>query len=104
MVEVLNKADQAPTPIFLEPADAVLISAKTGQGLDQLRQVISQRIARLRHQVELVIPYDKGAVLSLIHQKGQVEAEEYTETGTKVTCLLDAALYQRVLKQLGREV
>ena len=54
--------------------------------------------------VELVIPYDKGAVLSLIHQKGQVEAEEYTETGTKVTCLLDAALYQRVLKQLGREV
>ena len=104
VVEVLNKADQAPTPIFLEPADAVLISAKTGQGLDQLRQVISQRIARLRHQVELVIPYDKGAVLSLIHQKGQVEAEEYTETGTKVTCLLDAALYQRVLKQLGREV
>lgn len=64
----------------------MLISAKTGQGLDQLRQVISQRIARLRHQVELVIPYDKGAVLSLIHQKGQVEAEEYTETGTKVTC------------------
>ena len=104
VVEVLNKADQAPAPIFLEPADAVLISAKTGQGLDQLRQVISQRIARLRHQVELVIPYDKGAVLSLIHQKGQVEAEEYTETGTKVTCLLDAALYQRVLKQLGREV
>ena len=43
-------------------------------------------------------------MLSLIHQKGQVEAEEYTETGTKVTCLLDAALYQRVLKQLGREV
>ena len=50
--------------------------------------------------MELEIPYDKGAVLSLIHSKGQVENEEYTATGTKITCLLDAALYQRVLKQL----
>ena len=103
VVEVLNKADQAPTPIFLEPADAVLISARTGQGLDQLREVISRRIAQLRHRVELVIPYDKGAVLSLIHQKGQVEEEEYTAEGAKVTCQMDAALYQRVLKLLGCE-
>ena len=53
-----------------------------------------------RHHVEMVIPYDKGAVLSLIHSKGQVENEEYLAEGTKVSCLLDAALYQRVLKML----
>ena len=54
----------------------------------------------MRHHVEMVIPYDKGAVLSLIHSKGQVENEEYLAEGTKVSCLLDAALYQRVLKML----
>ena len=100
VIEALNKADQAPAPIRIEPADAILISAKEGQGLDQLRAEISRRIALMRHHAELVIPYDKGAVLSLIHSKGQVEKEEYTEEGTRVNCLLDAALYQRVMKML----
>ena len=100
VIEALNKADQAPAPIRIEPADAILISAKEGQGLDQLRAEISRRIALMRHHAELLIPYDKGAVLSLIHSKGQVEKEEYTEEGTRVNCLLDAALYQRVMKML----
>ena len=100
VIEALNKADQAPAPIHIEPADAILISAKEGQGLDELRAEISRRIALMRHHVELVIPYDKGSVLSLIHSKGQVENEEYLAEGTKVSCLLDAALYQRVLKMM----
>ena len=50
------------------------------------------------------MPYDKGAALSLIHDKGQVISEEYLAEGTKVTCLLDAALYQRVLAMLGLRV
>ena len=54
----------------------------------------------MRHRVELTIPYDKGAVLSLIHNRGQVLGEEYLAEGTKVECLLDAALYQRVLSML----
>ena len=43
---------------------------------------------------------EKGAALSLIHEKGQVLSEEYGESGTKVTCLLDSALHRRVLKLL----
>ena len=100
MLEALNKADQASIGGMIEPADAILISAKRGDGLDKLKAEISRRIASLRHQVELEIPYARGAALSLIHDKGQVLSEEYTETGTKVTCLLDAALYQRVLGML----
>lgn len=100
VIEALNKADQARADIAVEPADAILISAKEDLGLDKLRAEISRRIALLRHRVELLVPYSKGAVLSLIHSKGQVENEEYTAEGTLVTCLLDAALYQRVLKQM----
>ena len=54
----------------------------------------------MRHRAELVVPYDKGAVLSLIHSQGQVLSEEYLESGTKVDCMMDTALYQRVLSQL----
>ena len=71
-----------------------------GRGLDALKMEISRRIAAMRHRVELTIPYDKGAVLSLIHNRGQVLGEEYLAEGTKVECLLDAALYQRVLSML----
>ena len=100
MLEALNKADRAKIGDEVEPADAILISAKEGRGLDRLKEEISKRIAALRHPVELVIPYSKGSVLSLIHSQGQVLSEEYLGEGTKVNCLLDTASYQRVLAML----
>ena len=101
ILEALNKADRVNTAGMIEPAGAILISAKEGRGLDALKAEISRRIAALRHRAELLIPYDRGGVLSLIHGKGQVLSEEYTAEGTKVTALLDAALYQRVMRELG---
>ncbi len=100
ILEALNKADRVNITGMVEPADAILISAKQGRGLDDLKAEISRRIAALRHRVELVIPYDKGNVLSLIHGKGQVVEEEYLAEGTRVVALLDAALYQRALGML----
>ena len=101
ILEALNKADRAPIGGMIEPSDAILISAKEGMGLDKLKAEISRRIAALRHRAELVIPYDMGGVLSLIHGKGQVVEEEYTAEGTRVVALLDAALYQRVMNMLA---
>ena len=100
VLEALNKADRAKLGDMVVPSDAILISARSGEGLEELKTEISRRIAAMRHRVELVIPYDKGNVLSLIHGKGQVMAEEYLAEGTKVDCLLDAALYARVLSML----
>ena len=102
ILEAINKADRARISGMIEPADAILISAKNGDGLDALKAEISRRIAAMRHRAELVIPYAKGNVLSLIHEEGQVLEEDYTAEGTKVTCLLDAALYQRVMNALER--
>ena len=101
VIEALNKADRVNVTGMIEPADAILISAKQGRGLEALKAEISRRIAAMRHRAELLIPYDKGNVLSLIHSKGQVLSEEYTDTGTKVVAMLDAALYQRVMGIMG---
>jgi GTP-binding protein HflX len=103
ILEALNKADRVNVTGMIEPADAILISAKQGRGLEALKAEISRRIAAMRHRAELLIPYDKGNVLSLIHSKGQVLSEEYTDTGTKVVAMLDAALYQRVMGIMGNE-
>jgi len=100
VLEALNKADKARIGDEIEPADAILISAREGRGLDKLQMEISRRIAAMRHRVELTIPYSKGNVLSLIHSKGQVLKEEYGAEGTQVDCLVDATLYQRVMAML----
>ena len=102
VLEALNKADRVNITGMIEPADAILISAREGMGLDALKAEISRRIAAMRHRAELLIPYDKGGVLSLIHGKGQVLSEEYTAEGTRVVCLLDAATYQKVLGMIGK--
>ena len=100
ILEVLNKADAVTPDTVVEPADAILISARDGRGLETLKAEISRRIAAMRHRAELMIPYSKGNVLSLIHSQGQVLGEEYEAEGTKVDCMMDAALYQRVLNML----
>ena len=100
ILEALNKADRVSTTGMIEPADAILISAREGRGLEELKAEISRRIAAMRHRAELVVPYAKGNVLSLIHERGQVLEEEYLAEGTRVVCLLDAAAYQRVVNML----
>ena len=65
-----------------------------------LRAELGRRIGQLRHRVRLTIPYAEGSALSLVHDKGQVLHEEYTDTATVVDCLLDGTLCQRVEKML----
>ena len=103
VIEALNKADQMEWTGQLEPREGILISARTGMGLDRLRKAIADKVSALRKTIELVIPYDKGATLSLLHEKGQMLQQEYLPQGVRVQCQVDAALYQRVLSMVGRE-
>jgi len=99
MLEVLNKCDsvhEKPLPT----AESIPISAKTGEGLDDLMEAISKRISSLRHRVRMVIPYAQGNILSLIHERGQIVSEEYGAEGTEIVCMLDGALYQKVEKMM----
>ncbi len=99
MLEVLNKCDamlEKPMPT----SESIPISAKTGEGLDDLMEAISKRISALRHRVHMVIPYAQGNILSLIHEKGQIVSEEYGAEGTEVVCMLDGALYQKIEKMM----
>ncbi|MBQ8972718.1 MAG: GTPase HflX [Clostridia bacterium] len=100
ILEVMNKVDQIRPDAVFDPPDALLISAREGRGLDALKARISNTIGNLRRPVELLVPYAKGSALSLIHKQGQVLSEEYTDEGTKVTCLLDETTAQRVKAML----
>ena len=99
MLEVLNKCDRLAELPLATPG-IIPISAQDGQGLDNLRAALGERLGQMRRRVRLTVPYAEGAVLSLVHDKGQVLGEEYTDTATVIDCLLDGTLCQRVEKML----
>jgi len=88
-VLVVNKTDIAdPVAVkrllALHP-EAVATSAATGAGIDNLLATVATRLENTTDDVELVIPYDRGDVVALVHQIGRVAATEHTDDGTRIT-------------------
>ena len=104
-VMVYNKADKcAPETLpYFRAGEGVAISAKTGEGIDELLAAIEQALGRGKHRVSLLIPYSDGAVLDLLHREAQIEAEDYDAEGTRVTAVVDDKTYGRVADYLTEE-
>ncbi|XP_058220754.1 uncharacterized protein LOC131330982 [Rhododendron vialii] len=86
---VWNKVDKASDPLRIkfeaeEREDTVCISALSGDGLDEFCNAVQEKLKDSMVWVEALIPFDKGEILSTIHQVGMVERTEYTENGTLV--------------------
>ncbi len=85
---VFNKADlidgdQRLLLRGLEP-NAVFVSAKTREGIDELQRLIADTIPEPDVELTAVIPYDHGELVSMIHQSGQVLDTDYVESGTRI--------------------
>jgi GTP-binding protein HflX len=98
-VLVLAKADQVDAERRLElqhrHADAVLVSAVTGEGVETLIQRIEEEFARTLQDVELLIPYEDGARLAELHEiAGELEREERPD-GVRVSGRIPAAIASR---------
>ena len=79
-IDVFNKCDKCPAEILPHGADIVSISAKTGQGLDELLEKIGGHLDTGACQVVPSIPYDKGGLVDLRHREAKVEQVDYGET------------------------
>ena len=79
-LEVFNKCDLCPGEILPHGEDRVAVSARTGEGLDKLRDQMAQRLDAGRKKVNLSIPYDQGGVLDQLYREAQVDSVEYGET------------------------
>lgn len=86
---VWNKVDNAKDPNKIKSeakinVDVVCISALTGEGLDDFCNAVQEKLKDMMVWVEALIPFDKGELLSIIHQVGMVEKTEYVENGALV--------------------
>ena len=79
-IEVFNKIDRCPGEILPHGEDIVSVSARTGQGLDELLQKIGDRLDTGAQKVVLHIPYDKGGIVDLLHREAKVERVDYGES------------------------
>ena len=78
-VTVYNKCDR--TGVAPYDPDVLLVSAKTGYGLDNLLAKIDEILAHRVRTIEVLLPYDKLALADVFRTRGSVLAEEYRENG-----------------------
>ncbi len=79
-IEVFNKCDRWMGDIRPHGQDIVSISARTGEGLDRLREAIGERLDNGAKRVTIHLPYDRGGLLEQLYQQARVEQVEYGQT------------------------
>ena len=94
-IRVYNKCDVCPD-LLPQERDAVCISARTGEGVDRLLKMIAEKLGRGRRRAVFLIPYDKGALVQLLHDEAAVRSLEYVENGTRIEAVVKPELWPRV--------
>ncbi|WP_143222704.1 GTPase HflX [Actinomyces oris] len=97
---VLNKIDlaDAVTLAALRTGlpGAVAVSARTGEGIEELRARIEQMLPHPQVSIDVVVPYSRGDLVSRIHAEGEIDTVDYVETGTHVVAHVGAALAAQI--------
>jgi GTP-binding protein HflX len=89
-----NKADVAGTEakrLLDRHPGSVLVSARTGDGGDDLLAAVGERLQALSRVVELAVPYQRGDVVAALHRHGEVVSEEHGAHATRLRVRLRAA-------------
>jgi GTP-binding protein HflX len=74
----------------LEPR-SVFASARTGEGIDEILEIIAETIPAPSVPVTMLVPYSRGDVVSSLHVRGVIESTDYEEKGTRVVARIRPA-------------
>lgn len=94
-IVVFNKSDLADDDQrllirALEPS-GIFVSARTGEGIDELLVRIAELLPSPEIELTMLVPYDRGDVISRLHAHGRVLSTDYREDGTMVTAMVHPA-------------
>ena len=97
VLTVLNKCDLLDSGLQAQDfGSCIRISAKTGEGVENLLQAIEDNLPVRMQRVSLMIPFANAGLLNEIREKGTLLSEEYTAEGVAVEAVVDEMLYARV--------
>ena len=96
----INKADIAAPEVMMQilrtEPNSFAFSARTGFGLDTLLKAIETSLPRPRIEVRATIPFNRGDLVSVIHERGEIMSEEYSENGTTIHAMVDGSLAEKL--------
>ena len=102
-VYVYNKADTVSAASVGN--DSVVVSGRTGLGIDELLSLIEDIIKKSKKDVRLLLPYTEQSLLNSIYNEYKVESTDYREDGILIKTVLDergVGLYKKyILNELG---
>lgn len=94
-IYIFNKADKelSDLPVLLN--DKIYMSAKEGIGHEELLQMIYDKVFAGHVQCAMMIPYDKGSLVSYFQKEGMIREISYEAEGTKVTLQCPVKDYEK---------
>lgn len=101
-VTLFNKIDRAEGETVLRDLQAdyqLKISAKTGEGLEELMDLLGRILRSRKIYLEQVYPYSQAGKIQLIRKYGELLSEEYGEDGISVKAYVPVEAYANVLPQ-----
>lgn len=98
-IEVINKCDLG-TAVPALPG-AVMVSAKTGEGMEELSSRIAAQLQKTYAPVTFFLPFSQYGLLGQIRPLGRVISENHTDTGTELTMVIAQADRDRLVSRYG---
>lgn len=96
VIYAYNKIDLAQEPMDIQQEDSVQISAKNGIGIDKLTNLISAKIFVDYVQCKMLIPYDKGNIISYLRENANVRLAKYENEGTLLNLECSKVDYEKL--------
>lgn len=97
IIPVMNKCDKVhgldDIPII---GKSVRISAKTGQGIERLLEVIDENLPLRMKKGRFLLPFDKVGLSAEIRRSGTLLSEKYTESGLEIEAIVDELIYEKL--------
>lgn len=87
MIVVYNKQDMMNRDGTLHMGDSVSISAKTGDGVDELLEKLEAMIYEPLQEMELLLPMSAGKVINQLHQENRILETRYEAEGIYVRAM-----------------
>lgn len=92
-ITIFNKSDVYTGEILPHGQGLVRVSAKTGEGLDDLLSEILRILTANMKRGVFRIPYDKAGIVQKLHKDGEVLEEEYLDSYIQVKAVLPQRIY-----------
>ncbi|NMA42306.1 MAG: GTPase HflX [Oligosphaeraceae bacterium] len=88
-ITVLNKIDLVPDKLHRQRLmrkfpDAIMVSAKTGEGLPELLEKLVEQSTAVMREMRLLVPHDRYDIMKTIRNRCSIDQEKYNELGVEL--------------------